>query len=265
MGSSRSRAGNRAERRGSKRRNNDNLLAVVKEEQLRELVKPTRTILKPLTDNQRLYDQSIRSNIITFGTGPAGTGKTFYAVTLAAQELKEGRIEKLIVTRPMVEAGESMGFLPGELDEKFEPYLRPVRDALEECLGSGHLEYLLKSGVIEARPLAFLRGASLKNAFVIFDEAQNSTPVQMKMFLTRVGQHCKVVINGDMKQKDIDGSSGLADAVRRFANKHQFGHVHFTTDDIVRSGVCKTIVLAYEDDDAAPSEAFDGLKRILSV
>ena len=268
MGSPRSRAGNRQSRREGRRKDHENLVAIVKEEASRKLLKPSRNPLKPLTENQRLYDHSIRSNIITFGTGPAGTGKTWYAATLAAEELLEGNIERLIITRPMVETGELMGYLPGDANEKYEPYLRPVRDALEECLGSGHLEYLLKSGAIEARPLAFLRGSTLKgNAFVVFDEAQNSTPVQMKMFLTRIGQNCKVVVNGDMKQKDIGGNSGLADAVRRFGHKRHFGHVQFTTDDIVRSGICKIIVAGYsEDNDTSEAiEYDDGLKRILEI
>lgn len=248
MGSPKARAGNRQSRREAKRGSHEPLIRAVQEESSRRIVKAARTILRPLTENQAEYEKSILANVVTFGTGSAGTGKTYFAAMLAAEALKDDKIEKLIITRPMIEAGESMGFLPGTADEKFEPYLRPVRDALEESLGSGHLEYLLKAGVIEARPLALLRGASFKDSWIIFDEAQNSTKVQMQMFLTRIGQRCKVIVNGDMKQKDIQGTSGLADAVRRFGDLPQFGHVSFTADDIVRSGVCRTIVMGYDED-----------------
>lgn len=264
MGSPKARAGNRVSRRETRRKGHDNLLQVVKEEAARKPVRPAKTLIKPLTDTQRLYDLSIRSNIITFGTGPAGTGKTWFAARRAAEQMLEGNIDKLYITRPAVEAGESMGFLPGELDEKFEPYFRPVREALEEAFGSGHLEYLIKSGAIEARPLAFLRGATLKNCWVLLDEAQNTTPLQMKMFLTRIGQNCKVIVNGDTSQKDINGSSGLADAVRRLSGVDKVGHVQFAVMDIVRSGICRAIVRAYEDEDE-PVEREELGKLIMEV
>jgi phosphate starvation-inducible PhoH-like protein len=203
-------------------------------------------IVKPLTKAQALYDQAITSNIITFSTGPAGAGKTWWAAMRAAKALDAGEIERIIITRPAVEAGEEMGFLPGELDEKYEPYFRPVRDALEEFLGSGPLEYHLKAKTIEARPLAYLRGATLKNAFVILDEAQNTTPTQMKLFLTRIGEETKVVVDGDLTQKDINGVSGLEDALARLRNVPGVGFVTFSREDIVRSGICRDICAAYD-------------------
>lgn len=228
-------------------RRNDQRLLQAAQDAPPKPIPPTKISLKPLTENQRLYDRSIRGNIITFGTGPAGAGKTWYAAMMLARMLRDGEIEKLIITRPAVEAGESLGFLPGELDEKYEPYFRPVRDALTEFFGSGHLEYLMKSGAIEARPLGLLRGASLKHAGIMFDEAQNATKTQMKMFLTRIGEDCKVVVNGDLRQQDIPGESGLRDAVQRLAHVGGVGRVDFTRDDIVRSGICKAIVIAYDE------------------
>lgn len=265
MGSSKTRAGNRQSRRDAKRNDHDGLIRAVKEEATKKPIKPATTPLKPLTDTQRLYDLSIRSNIVTFGTGPAGTGKTFFAARRAAQELLEGNIKKIIITRPAVEAGESLGFLPGDIDDKFEPYLRPVRDALELTFGTGHLEYLLKTGAIEARPLAYLRGASFSDAWILLDEAQNTSPVQMKMFLTRISKNCKVIVNGDTNQKDIAGQSGLADALRRLQNVDKIGHIHFATADIVRSAICKAIVLAYNDDDGEAVEVDEGGRLVLDI
>lgn len=245
----RSRSEGRKTRRETRsdRRNDDRLIHEASETTKRP-TPPSKIVLKPLTENQRLYGQSIAGNVVTFGTGPAGSGKTFYATMLLAQMLRDGKIDKLIVTRPAVEAGESLGFLPGSMDEKYEPYFRPVRDPLLAFFGSGHLEYMLKMGIIEARPLGLLRGASLSNAGILFDEAQNATKTQMKMFLTRIGDDCKVVVNGDMKQKDIAGDSGLDDAVRRFSKTGGFGHVAFTRDDIVRSGICRAVVIGYDSD-----------------
>jgi len=206
----------------------------------------SKVILKPLTLNQRVYDKSISHNVITFATGPAGTGKSWYATVKFAEMLKAGLIERIIITRPAVEAGESLGFLPGELDEKFDPYFRPLRDALEESLGSSHLEYLIRAKIVEARPLGLLRGSTFKNAAIVFDEAQNATPSQMKMFLTRIGENCKVVVNGDIRQSDIQGVSGLSDALRRLREVDGVGRVEFETQDIVRSGICRAIVIAYD-------------------
>lgn len=251
------RSANRTERRAKRRSDHEPLLNLVKQEVTRKPVRAKQAELKPMTDSQRLYDAAITANIITFGIGPAGTGKTWWAAARAADALRAGKIERIIVTRPAVEAGESMGFLPGEMDEKFEPYFRPVRDVFEERLGSGQLEYFLKNRIIEARPLAYLRGATFKNAWVLFDEAQNTTPVQMKLFLTRIGNDTKVVITGDLTQKDVAGVSGLADALSRLHGVRNIAEVRFEVADIVRSGICRDIVVAYEGDE----EDVAGLRR----
>ena len=175
--------------------------------------------------------------------------------------LRDGEIDKIIITRPAVEAGESLGFLPGELDEKFDPYFAPVKAILEERLGTGHLEYFLKSLQIEAKPLAFMRGTTFENAFVILDEAQNTTPKQMEMFLTRIGNHTKVVVDGDIRQKDIPGKSGLEDAMNRFGARRWCRLIEFDMEDVVRSGIAKEIVLAYNGvEDPSLSEMPDFLK-----
>lgn len=208
-------------------------------------VKRVNKEVRPLTKAQAAYDQSISANILTISTGPWGTGKTWWAAMRAAKAFEAGEVERIIVTRPAQGADEELGFFPGELDEKYEPYFRPVREALEEFLGSGSLEYHLKSGVIEARPLGLLRGATFKNAFVLLDEAQNTTPNQMKLFLGRIGENCKVVIDGDPDQKDIKGPSGLEDALARLQDKPDVGVVQFELDDIVRSGFCRMVAFAY--------------------
>jgi phosphate starvation-inducible PhoH-like protein len=184
---------------------------------------------------------------VVFGVGPAGTGKTYFAAALAADQLNDGSIERIIVTRPAIEAGESLGFLPGDQDEKYAPYFRPVRDAFEERLGSGAVEYMIKAGVIEARPLAYLRGSTLKDAWVIADEMQNTTAAQMKMFLTRIGENSKFLINGDVRQKDIACTSGLEDAVRRLSGLPGVAMIQFTNADIVRDSMCQAIAGRYDD------------------
>ncbi len=221
---------------------------------------------------QRLYDAEMHSKVLTFGIGPAGTGKTWFAAARAAEAYRDGLISKIIITRPAVEAAdESMGFLPGELDEKYEPYFRPVREALEEVLGSGHLEHALKSGAIEARPLALLRGATLKHCWVIADEMQNATKTQFKLLLSRIGVDCKMIVNGDPTQNDLKDASksGLEDAVRRLGGHKKVGVLRFTRDDIVRSGFCQDVVLAYEDNRGAElyeiEQVDTGIKRILKV
>lgn len=207
--------------------------------------------LKPLTENQRRYINAIKNFTLTIATGPAGAGKTYIAGSLAAEGLRSGEHDKIIITRPAVEAGEKLGFLPGEIEEKYEPYLLPFREVLEERLGKSLVEYMLKQGRIEASPLAYMRGRTFKNAFVILDEAQNTTPVQMKMFLTRIGHNCRVVVNGDMSQHDLHGKSGLEDAVRRISHIPAVKLVSFERSDIVRSGIVQEIVAAYDEDVAA--------------
>jgi phosphate starvation-inducible PhoH-like protein len=208
-----------------------------------------RRAVKPLeakTDNQQKFMNAVEAFKLIFATGPAGTGKTYLAGAMAADAILEKRTEKIIITRPAVEAGEQLGFLPGEVEEKYAPYLAPFLDVLNERLGKGRVEYMMKSGQIEAAPLAYMRGRTFKEAWVILDEAQNTTPAQMKMFLTRIGYNCKVLVSGDVMQKDISGESGLVDAVRRLSFIPSVKVIQFTADDIVRSGLVQEIVDAYE-------------------
>lgn len=215
-------------------------------EQRPQTVKRDTSPITPLNEVQKRYLNAMKGFVLTLATGPAGTGKTWLCAALAAQMLESGEIDKIIITRPAVEAGESLGFLPGELEEKFDPYLQPFRDVLNERLGKSYVEFLIKRGQIEAAPLAYMRGRTFKNAFVILDEAQNTTPTQMKMFLTRIGHDCRVVVNGDMAQKDVKGESGLEDAVARLSYIPSVKHVNFTREDIVRSGLVQEIVSAYD-------------------
>lgn len=201
--------------------------------------------LRALTEKQETYLQLIKNNIVTIATGPAGTGKTFVAAAYAAEQLKAGNIEKIIITRPAIECGESFGFLPGELDEKYEPYIQPFRDVLNRRLGKSQVAYFLSHGQIEAKPMSFMRGLNFNDCLVILDEAQNTTPTQMKMFLTRIGDNCKVVIDGDLEQRDVSGISGLQDAIYRLKSVASVGFVDFSEADIVRSGICRDIIRAY--------------------
>ena len=203
--------------------------------------------LQAKTPAQKTYINAIKNNCLTFGLGPAGTGKSYCAGALAAQALQDGQIEQIILTRPAVEAGENLGFLPGDIDEKFAAYIDAFRDILNERLGAGTVTYLLRHGRIVAAPLAFMRGKTFnQNRFVILDEAQNTTPAQMKMFLTRIGEECKVVINGDIKQSDIKGPNGLADAVDRMQGIPSVAIHNFERDDIVRSGLVRAVIDRYE-------------------
>ncbi|KAF0506020.1 PhoH family protein [Pediococcus pentosaceus] len=201
---------------------------------------------------QRQYVQSVNDNDVTFGIGPAGTGKTYLAVVMAIAALKKGEVERIILTRPAVEAGESLGFLPGDLKEKVDPYLRPVYDALYQIIGAEHTTRLLDRGVIEIAPLAYMRGRTLDNAFVILDEAQNTTNQQMKMFLTRLGFGSKMIVNGDVTQIDLPRGtrSGLKESqlVLQGINKIEF--VNFTANDVIRHPVVAKIVQAYDDKEA---------------
>ena len=207
-----------------------------------------RRVLEPiqaLTKAQGAYITAILENVITFGIGPAGTGKSYVVAGLAADMLREKKIDRILLTRPGVEAGEKFGFIPGELEEKYAPYIEPFRDIFNERLGRSQVEYLIKHKRICAMPLAFMRGRTFKNCWAILDEAQNTTPSQMKLFLTRIGDNCKVIIDGDIEQKDITTQSGLSDAVNKLKNTRKVGIVEFTVEDVVRSGIVKDILRAY--------------------
>jgi len=206
-----------------------------------------KTPLVARTSAQQKYINAIRNNCLTFGIGPAGTGKSYCAGALAAEALESGRIERIILTRPAVEAGENLGFLPGEVEDKFAVYIDAFRDILNERLGRGVVDYCLRHGRIVGAPLAYMRGKTFNNnTFVILDEAQNTSPVQMKMFLTRIGEECKVVINGDIKQSDIRGANGLEDAIQRVQGLPGV-HIHkFEKHDIVRSGLVRYLLDRYE-------------------
>ena len=222
-------------------------------EVLAVFLEPSRVVQKkaePLqakTEKQRKYINAIKSSKVTFGIGPAGTGKTYVAGAIACDMLLSGQVEKIIITRPAVEAGESLGFLPGELEEKYEPYIAAFRDVLNERLGKTHTEYLIKEGKIEGLPLAYMRGKTFKNCIVIFDESQNATQQQMKMFLTRIGENCKVIVDGDPAQTDIS-NSGLIGAIKRVQHIPDIRVVEFTRDDVVRSGLVSEIIIAYDND-----------------
>lgn len=197
---------------------------------------------------QKRYVESIKKHDIVFGIGPAGTGKTFLAVVMAIAALKKGEVKRIILTRPAVEAGESLGFLPGDLKEKVDPYLRPVYDALYEIFGTDHTNRLMERGVIEIAPLAYMRGRTLDDAFVILDEAQNTTIAQMKMFLTRLGLQSKMIVNGDTSQIDLPKGvmSGLVHAERTLAPIKKIDFVNFDSSDVVRHPVVAEIIEAYE-------------------
>lgn len=198
--------------------------------------------------NQREYIRAIQTNDLIFGIGPAGTGKTYLAVVMAVKALKNNEVDRIILTRPAVEAGESLGFLPGDLKEKVDPYLRPVYDALHAVLGTEHTERLIERGVIEIAPLAYMRGRTLEKAFVILDESQNTTKQQMKMFLTRLGFGSKMVVNGDKTQIDLPKGhtqSGLVDAKHVLQNVPHIAFVEFDAADVVRHPVVSEIIKAY--------------------
>ncbi|WP_270790188.1 PhoH family protein [Enterococcus diestrammenae] len=196
---------------------------------------------------QKTYVESVKKHDVVFGIGPAGTGKTFLAVVMAIAALKKGEVQKIILTRPAVEAGENLGFLPGDLKEKVDPYLRPVYDALYQIFGTDHTNRLMERGVIEIAPLAYMRGRTLEDAFVILDEAQNTTIAQMKMFLTRLGFNSKMIVNGDTSQIDLPKGvvSGLVHAERTLQNIKQIEFVTFEASDVVRHPVVAEIIEAY--------------------
>ena len=205
-------------------------------------------IIKPKTLGQKKYIDSISENTISFGIGPAGTGKTFLAVSMAVRSFKAHDVSRIILTRPAVEAGEKLGFLPGDLQNKVDPYLRPLYDALYEMLGAETFSRLQERGSIEVAPLAYMRGRTLDDSFIILDEAQNTSPEQMKMFLTRLGFNSKMVITGDVTQIDLQDPkrSGLVEAVKVLKNVKDIGINHFTEKDVVRHKLVQDIVKAYE-------------------
>jgi len=204
--------------------------------------------IKPKTIGQKSYVDLIRKNMITFGIGPAGTGKTYLAMAMAVTAFKNDEVSKIILTRPAIEAGEKLGFLPGDLQSKVDPYLRPLYDALYQIMGAeGYLKNTEK-GLIEVAPLAYMRGRTLENAFIILDEAQNTTPAQMKMFLTRIGFGSKVIITGDLSQKDLPSGtqSGLETALKVLSRIEDIGFSYLTGQDVVRHPLVQKIVMAYD-------------------
>ncbi len=226
------------------------------EEELHEMsedvINVTRSgkVIKPRTLGQKRYVDMIRHKTITFGIGPAGTGKTYLAVALGAYYLRNHEVERIILVRPAVEAGEKLGFLPGDLQEKVNPYLRPLFDGLMDMFGAEDFSRLQQHGAIEVAPLAYMRGRTLEKSFIILDEAQNTTIEQIKMFLTRLGFHSKMVINGDITQIDLPFhiKSGLIDAKRVLEHIDGIGMMEFTSEDVVRHDLVAAIVRAYEED-----------------
>ena len=208
--------------------------------------------IRPRTATQGAFIEAMNSHDMVFGLGPAGTGKTFLAVAKAVSEMLAGNVDRIILTRPAVEAGENLGFLPGDLKDKIDPYLRPLYDALYEMLPADVVDKKLESGEIEIAPLAYMRGRTLSHAVVILDEAQNTTGMQMKMFLTRLGEGSRMIINGDLTQTDLPRGvvSGLIEATRILKDVPEIGFVEFTEQDVVRHGLVSKIVKAYEADKA---------------
>lgn len=225
-------------------------VALSEDQNLNDIVlKTKKRHIYPRSATQAQYIQEMLKNELVFGLGPAGTGKTYLAVALAVSMMLEGKIDKIILSRPAVEAGENLGFLPGDLKEKVDPYLRPLYDALYEMLPAEQVDKKIAVGEIEIAPLAFMRGRTLTNAFVILDEAQNTTPMQMKMFLTRLGENSRMVVNGDLSQVDLPRGviSGLRDALDTLKDTQGISSVRFAASDVVRHGLVAKIVKAYEE------------------
>lgn len=236
----------------------DYALALSEEEQTEALGEIDRDLIchtingkpiKPKTLGQKAYVDAIRKNMIVFGLGPAGTGKTYLAMAMAITAFKKDEVSRIILTRPAIEAGEKLGFLPGDLQSKVDPYLRPLYDALYQIMGAETFAKNMEKGLIEVAPLAYMRGRTLDNAYIILDEAQNTTPAQMKMFLTRIGFGSKVIVTGDSSQKDLprDAKSGLDVAQKVLKNIDDIAFCYLTSKDVVRHPLVQKIVKAYED------------------
>ena len=234
----------------------DNVRTFIAEETETTLPEDTKHVLlygtkgssiRPRTLNQQKLVYNLQENDLVFAIGPAGTGKTFVSVALAVQALKNKEVKKIIITRPAVEAGENLGFLPGDLKEKLDPYLRPIYDALREMIPVEKLKYYMESGVIEIAPLAYMRGRTLDRAFILLDEAQNTTPMQIKMFLTRMGPDSKMIVTGDTSQIDLPRHqvSGLIDAIKILADVKGVGFVNLTEKDVIRHRLVRSIIDAY--------------------
>ena len=220
----------------------------VKEEQIDLLIQTKKRKIIPRTINQKSYFDLLQTKNIVFAIGPAGTGKTFIAVAKAVEALQDGKVNKIILSRPAVEAGEKLGFLPGDLKEKVDPYLRPIYDALYAMLPYDQVEKKISSNIIEIAPIAFMRGRTLENCFIILDEAQNTTKIQMKMFLTRLGKNSKMVIVGDNTQIDLISinDSGLIDATKKLQKIKEIGFINLNEEDVVRHDLVKKIISVYE-------------------
>ena len=219
--------------------------------------------IKPKTLGQKAYIDAIRKNMIVFGIGPAGTGKTYLAMAMAIQAFKNEEVARIILTRPAIEAGEKLGFLPGDLQIKVDPYLRPLYDALYQIMGPESFQKNMEKGLIEVAPLAYMRGRTLDNAYIILDEAQNTTPAQMKMFLTRIGFGSKVIVTGDMTQKDLPAGtqSGLDVAARVLGKVEGIAFCTLTNKDVVRHPLVQKIVKAYDDYEAKQSRCTASRKQ----
>lgn len=252
--------------------NVDYAMSLVYEDQEEALVEMDRELIchtlqgkpiKPKTLGQKRYVDAIREGMITFGLGPAGTGKTYLAMAMAITAFQRNEVSRIILTRPAIEAGEKLGFLPGDLQSKIDPYLRPLYDALYQIMGAESFAKNSEKGLIEVAPLAYMRGRTLDNAFIILDEAQNTTPAQMKMFLTRIGFGSKVVITGDATQKDLPAGtvSGLDVAVKVVKNLEGISICTLTSKDVVRHPLVQKIVKAYEEYEKKSTRTKGGTKR----
>lgn len=252
--------------------NVDYAMSLVYEDQEEAMVEMDRELIchtlqgkpiKPKTLGQKRYVDAIREGMITFGLGPAGTGKTYLAMAMAITAFQRNEVSRIILTRPAIEAGEKLGFLPGDLQSKIDPYLRPLYDALYQIMGAESFAKNSEKGLIEVAPLAYMRGRTLDNAFIILDEAQNTTPAQMKMFLTRIGFGSKVVITGDATQKDLPAGtvSGLDVAVKVVKNLERISICTLTSKDVVRHPLVQKIVKAYEEYEKKSTRTKGGTKR----